>query len=149
MSRRLVSATGRLRESSMSVVVACGPRLGAVRRPLSEKDPSLLADLERLVGEDDRGDPESPLRWTAKSVRNLADALRGLGHSAHFTTVAKLLRGLGYSLQANAKTREGASHPDRDAQFRHIGETVQAALEAGEPAISVDANKPELVRAFQ
>src|SRR3989454_216116 len=194
MSRRLVSATGRLRESSMSVVVACGPRLrhvrmggeesarsrarrgclrrrftrglrelesgealergrvrrpGGGRRPLSEKDPSLLADLERLVGEDDRGDPESPLRWTARSVRNLADALRGLGHSAHFTTVAKLLRGLGYSLQANAKTREGASDPDRDAQFRQISQTVRAALEAGEPAISVDAKKRELVGDFK
>ena len=189
-----MSASGRLRVSSMSVVAVCGPRLrcvrmgveesarcrarrgclrrrftrdcgrlesgetlergrvrrpGGGRRPLSQKDPSLLVDLERLVGEDDRGDPESPLRWTAKSVRNLADALRGLGHSAHFTTVAKLLRGLGYSLQANAKTREGASHPDRDAQFRHISETVQVALEAGEPAISVDAKKRELVGDFK
>ena len=124
-------------------------RPGGGRRPLSEKDPSLLADLERLVEEDDRGDPESPLRWTAKSVRNLADGLRALGHEAHFTTVAKLLRGLGYSLQANAKTREGASHPDRDAQFRHLSETVQAALEAGEPAISVDAKKRELVGDFK
>ena len=124
-------------------------RPGGGRRPLSQTDPSLLADLERLVGEDDRGDPESPLRWTAKSVRNLAEALRGLGHSAHFTTVAKLLRGLGYSLQANSKTREGASHPDRDAQFRQIGQTVQAALEAGEPAISVDAKKRELVGDFK
>ncbi len=124
-------------------------RPGGGRKPLSEKDPSLLADLGRLVGEDDRGDPESPLRWTAKSVRNLADALRGLGHRAHFTTVAKLLRGLGYSLQANAKTREGASHPDRDAQFRHISQTVQSALEAGEPAISVDAKKRELVGDFK
>jgi hypothetical protein len=124
-------------------------RRGGGRRPLSETDPSLLADLERLVGEEARGDPESPLRWTAKSVRNLAEALRGLGHSAHFTTVAKLLRGLGYSLQANSKTREGASHPDRDAQFRQIGQTVQAALEAGEPAISVDAKKRELVGDFK
>jgi hypothetical protein len=124
-------------------------RRGGGRRPLSEKDPSLLADLERLVAEDDRGDPESPLRWTAKSVRNLAEALGGLGHNAHFTTVAKLLRGLGYSLQANAKTREGASHPDRDAQFRHINDTVKAALEAGQPAISVDAKKRELVGDFK
>jgi hypothetical protein len=124
-------------------------RPGGGRKRLSEVDPSLLADLERLVGEDDRGDPESPLRWTAKSVRNLAGALGGLGHSAHFTTVAKLLRGLGYSLQANAKTREGASHPDRDAQFRQINDTVVAALEAGEPAISVDAKKRELVGDFK
>jgi len=72
-------------------------RPGGGRKPLSEKDPGLLDDLERLVSEDDRGDPESPLRWTAKSVRNLAEALRELGHEAHFTTVAKLLRELGYS----------------------------------------------------
>ncbi len=124
-------------------------RPGGGRKPLSELDPSLLAELERLVAEDERGDPESPLRWTAKSVRNLADALRARGHRAHFTTVARLLRGLGYSLQANAKTREGASHPDRDAQFRHISESVQAALAAGEPAISVDAKKRELVGDFK
>ena len=124
-------------------------RPGGGRKSLSEKDPALLGDLERLVGEDDRGDPESPLRWTAKSVRNLADGLRELGHQAHFTTVAKLLRELGYSLQANAKTREGASHPDRDAQFRHISQTVKAALEAGEPAISVAAKKRELVGDFK
>ena len=124
-------------------------RPGGGRKPLSETDPGLLGDLERLVAEDDRGDLQSPLRWTAKSVRNLAEALREQGHGVHFTTVAKLLRGLGYSLQANAKTREGASHPDRDAQFRHIGETVKAALEAGEPAISVDAKKRELVGDFK
>ncbi|MBM3147462.1 MAG: ISAzo13 family transposase [Actinobacteria bacterium] len=124
-------------------------RPGGGRKPLSETDRSLVADLERLVSEDERGDPESPLRWTAKSVRNLADALRELGHSVHFTTVAKLLRGLGYSLRANAKTREGASHPDRDSQFRYISQTVQAALQAGEPAISVDAKKRELVGDFK
>ncbi len=105
-------------------------RPGGGRKPLSELDPSLLAELERLVA-------------------NLADALRARGHRAHFTTVARLLRGLGYSLQANAKTREGASHPDRDAQFRHISESVQAALAAGEPAISVDAKKRELVGDFK
>ncbi|MGH3002399.1 MAG: ISAzo13 family transposase [Gaiellaceae bacterium] len=124
-------------------------RPGGGRKPLSEQDPTLVADLERLLDAESRGDPCSPLRWTAKSVRNLADALRELGHEAHFTTVAKLLRGLGYSLQANAKTREGASHPDRDAQFRHINNTVAAALEAGEPAISVDAKKRELVGDFK
>ncbi len=124
-------------------------RPGGGRKPLSEQDPTLLRDLEGLLDVDSRGDPESPLRWTAKSVRNLADALRGQGHQVHFTTVAKLLRGLGYSLQANAKTREGASHPDRDAQFRQISQTVQAALAAGQPAISVDAKKRELVGDFK
>jgi transposase len=124
-------------------------RPGGGRKALSETDPALLVELERLVSEDDRGDPQSPLRWTAKSVRNLADALLGLGHQAHFTTVAKLLRELGYSLQANSKTREGASHPDRDAQFRHISQTVKAALDAGQPAISVDAKKREVVGDFK
>src|SRR5512132_3591951 len=109
-------------------------RPGGGRKPLTETDPTLLEDLERLVDGDGRGDPERPLRWTAKSVRQLADALRGLGHEVHFTSVAKLLRGLGYSLQANAKTREGSQHPDRDAQFRHINETVTAALAEGQPA---------------
>jgi len=124
-------------------------RSGGGRKALSKQDPTLLRDLERLVDADSRGDPESPLRWTAKSVRNLADALREQGHQVHFTTVAKLLRGLGYSLQANAKTKEGGSHPDRDAQFRHISQTVQAAVAAGEPAISVDAKKRELVGDFK
>jgi hypothetical protein len=101
------------------------------------------------VDEEARGDPERPLRWTAKSVRQLADALGELGHRVHFTSVAKLLRRLGYSLQANRKTKEGASHPDRDAQFRHINATVEAALDAGEPAISVDTKKKELVGEFK
>ena len=124
-------------------------RAGGGRRPLTETDPTLLEDLERLVDADGRGDPESPLRWTAKSVRHLADALRGQGHRVHFTTVAKLLGGLGFSLQANAKTREGSEHPDRDAQFGHINETVKAALAASEPTISVDTKKKELVGDFK
>jgi transposase len=134
-----------------------GERLGPgrVRRPgggrkrLADKDPTLLADLERLVDRDSRGDPESPLRWTAKSVRRLAGGLRELGHKVSFRTVARLLRELGYSLQANAKTREGSSHPDRDAQFAHINDTVKAALEAGQPVISVDTKKKELVGDFK
>src|SRR5207237_7401631 len=98
-------------------------------------------DLERLVDADSRGDPEQPLRWTAKSVRKLAEALRALGHKVSFRTVARLLRELGYSLQANAKTREGSSHPDRDRQFQHINDTVKAALDGGQPVISVDTKK--------
>src|SRR5205807_7270786 len=112
-------------------------------------DPRILDDIERLVDEDSRGDPESLLRWTAKSVRHIAASLREMGHEVHFTSVAMLLRLLGYSLQANAKTREGASHPDRDAQFRHINQTVAAALSAGEPVISVDTKKKELVGDFK
>ncbi len=124
-------------------------RPGGGRKSLSESDPSLLEDLERLVDEDSRGDPERPLRWTAKSVRQLAEALREAGHEVHFTTVAKLLRSLGYSLQANLKTREGASHPDRDRQFRHIGERVSEAIAAGQPVVSVDTKKKELVGDFK
>jgi transposase len=137
--------------------LAAGERLepGRVRRPgggrkrLADKDPALLVELERLVDADSRGDPQSPLRWTAKSVRRLADALRELGHEVSFRTVARLLRELGYSLQANAKRREGSSHPDRDAQFAHINDTVKAALDAGQPVISVDTKKKELVGDFK
>ena len=123
-------------------------RRGGGRHALTETDPTLLADLERLVSESSRGDPESLLLWTSKSVRQLAGALRGLGHDVQYVTVAKLLRLLGYSLQANVKTREGASHPDRDAQFAHINRVAKAAIAAGEPVISVDTKKKELVGDF-
>jgi len=122
---------------------------GGGRKALTETDPELLRDLERLVADESRGDPESPLRWTAKSVRHLARALREQGHEIHFTSVSKLLRALDYSMQANRKNKEGASHPDRDAQFRHINATVKAALDAGQPAISVDTKKKELVGDFK
>ena len=122
---------------------------GGGRRSLTELDPTLLEDLERLVEADRRGDPESLLLWTSKSVRHLAAALREQGHAVHFTTVAKLLGLLGYSLQANVKTREGASHPDRDAQFEHIDMVARAAIVAGEPVISVDTKKKELVGDFK
>jgi len=124
-------------------------KAGGGRKPLSEADPTLVKDLERLVDADSRGDPESLLRWTSKSVRQLAEGLRDLGHEVHFTSVAKLLRSLGYSLQANAKTREGVQHPDRDEQFRHIHATVKAAIAAKEPVISVDTKKKELVGDFK
>ena len=103
-------------------------RPGAGRKTLIETDPTLLDDLERLVDESARGDPEAPLRWTAKSLRTIATELRGQGHPISASSVAVLLRGLGYSLQANKKTREGARHPDRDAQFGHINETVSTAI---------------------
>jgi len=124
-------------------------RVGGGRRPLTETDPTLLADLEALVVGDARGDPESPLLWTAKSVRVLARALRERGHRVSHETVAKLLRSLGYSLQANRKTKEGASHPDRDAQFGYINTTAAAAIGAGQPVISVDTKKKELVGDFK
>jgi transposase len=124
-------------------------RPGGGRRPLSASDPTLVKDLERLADGDSRGDPELPLRWTAKSVRRLADGLRELGHQVSHETVARLLRGLGYSLQANAKVREGRQHPDRDAQFEHINDTVKAAIDEDQPVISVDTKKKELVGDFK
>ena len=124
-------------------------KAGGGRRPLTQTDPTLLEGLEALVGGDARGDPESPLLWTAKSVRVLAGALREQGHRVSHETVAKLLRQLGYSLQANRKTKEGASHPDRDAQFGHINATAAAAIGAGQPVISVDTKKKELVGDFK
>ena len=124
-------------------------RPGGGRKPLVEVDVTLLRDIERLVDESCRGDPESLLRWTSKSVRNLTSALREMGHDVHFATVAKLLRALGYSLQANAKAKEGAQHLDRDAQFRHIDTVAKAQIAAGQPVISVDTKKKENVGVFK
>jgi hypothetical protein len=122
---------------------------GAGRKPLTETDPKLLVDLERLVEADRRGDPESLLLWTSKSVRHLAGGLRELGHQVQYVTVAKLLRSLGYSLQANVKTREGRQHPDRDLQFRRIDTTCRQALADRQPIISIDCKKKELVGDFK
>jgi hypothetical protein len=122
---------------------------GGGRHSLTEKDPTLLSDLERLLVAGRRGDSESLLVWTSRSVRNLAAALREQGHTVHFTTVAKLLGLLGYSLQANVKTREGSSHPDRDSQFEHINTVANAAVAAGRPVISVDCKEKELVGDFK
>ena len=124
-------------------------RVGGGRKALTETDASLLDDLRRLVDPATRGDPESPLLWTSKSLRKLAEGLRGAGHVIGHNLVGDLLRKLGYSLQANRKTREGTNHPDRDAQFRYINDRVKAALDAGEPAISVDTKKKELVGDFK
>jgi transposase len=124
-------------------------RRGGGRKPVADGDPGLLDALARLVGADTRGDPEQPLLWTSKSVRKLAGELRTDGHEVSHETVAKLLRQLGYSLQANRKTREGNQHPDRDAQFRHINEKVTAAIASCEPAISIDTKKKELVGDFK
>ncbi|MBI2170384.1 MAG: ISAzo13 family transposase, partial [Actinobacteria bacterium] len=122
-------------------------RAGAGRKPAATKDPGLVRALESLVDPATRGDPESPLRWTSKSTRQLADALGEAGHPVGERTTAALLRQQGYSLQANAKTREGRQHPDRDAQFRYINEQVRRFLKAKDPVISVDTKKKELVGA--
>jgi hypothetical protein len=123
-------------------------RPGAGRKPADESDPTLWGDLEALVEPLTRGDPESPLRWTAKSTRNLADELNAQGHSVSATTVRRLLRAHGYTLQSTRKTVEGEQHPDRNAQFEYINRQTKAFHAAGQPVISVDTKKKELVGEF-
>jgi Rhodopirellula transposase DDE domain len=128
---------------------------GAIRRPGAgrksevERQPGLLAALERVIDGAIRGDPESPLRWVSRSQRHLVAALRREGFQVSQKLVGLLLRQLKYSCQANRKTREGTNHPDRNAQFEHINAAVTAAMAAGEPAISVDTKKKELVGDFK
>jgi transposase len=124
-------------------------RVGGGRKKSIEKDPSLRADLERLVEPTTRGDPESPLRWTCKSVRQLAQELRDGSHQISHQLVSEMLHELGYSLQANRKAVEGTEHPDRDAQFEHINRRVRQFLREGDPVISVDTKKKELVGNFK
>ena len=118
---------------------------GGGRKKALTRDPALLRDLETLVDPVTRGDPESPLRWTCKSVRRLAEELRRKGHPVSHTLVAELLHQQKYSLQANRKTTEGSSHPDRNAQFEHINAHAEEFLRLGQPAISVDTKKKEQV----
>jgi transposase len=124
-------------------------RAGGGRKRTTAVDPTLLDHVEALVEPTAPGDPDSPLRWTCLSTRTLAVALEALGHTVSHTLVAELLHGLGYSLQGNVKTREGRQHPDRDAQFRYIADQVAAAQQRGQPTISVDTKKKELVGPFK
>jgi hypothetical protein len=124
-------------------------RPGGGRKSAVTHQPGLPAALEALIEDAIRGDPCSPLRWVSRSLRHLVKALAAQGFQASQRVVANLLRELRYSCQANRKTREGANHPDRDAQFSHINTTVKAAIAAGEPAISVDTKKKELVGDFK
>jgi hypothetical protein len=124
-------------------------RPGGGRKRAEDHDPELPAALDKLVEPESRGDPMTPLRWTAKSLRRLAAQLGEQGHQVSATLVGRLLHQAGYSLQANAKTLEGAQHPDRDAQFRHIHDRVAAALGAGIPVLSVDCKKKELVGQYK
>jgi hypothetical protein len=117
-------------------------------RRLGERDPGLLLALDRLVEPDTHGDPESPLRWTCKSTRELAQALTAAGHPVSDDTVGRLLKQQGYRLQRTVKTLEGIRHPDRDAQFRYLNEQARTHLAAGQPVVSVDAKKKELVGRF-
>jgi len=122
---------------------------GAGRPRLADIDPALVEELQQLVEATARGDPQSPLRWTCKSTRHLARQLCGQGHHVSHVTLATLLEDLGYSLQANRKTREGGEHPDRDAQFEHINRQVRDFQRRGQPVISVDAKNKEKVGDFK
>jgi hypothetical protein len=124
-------------------------RPGGGRKALAVKAPEAVTALERLVEPTTRGDPESPLRWTCKSVGKLAAALRAQGHAVSPEWVRRTLHTLRYSLQGNRKTREGGEQPDRDTQFAHLNQTAGAFLAAGDPVISVDAKKKELVGDFK
>ncbi len=152
---RAVARAAGVREATVSLGVdevdAGGAPLGRVRRAgagrkrASERDPGLVAALLALVEPDERGDPISPMRWTTKSTRSLAAELTRQGHRIGADTVADLLRAEGFSLQSNVKTLEGRQSPDRDAQFRYINAQVRDSLDGGEPVVSVDTKKKELV----
>ncbi len=150
LSRKVIEVG--IKELSGTLPVAAPGRVrrpGGGRKTTVEKDPDVQADLARLVEPVTRGDPESPLRWTCKSVRKLAAELRAQGHTVSHAWVAGLLRAQGYSLQGNRKTREGADHPDRDAQFASINAAAERYLAAGDPVLSVDTKKKELVGDFK
>ncbi len=141
-----------IKEVSGTVPVAARGRVrrrGGGRKKTADTDPGARTDLERLVEPTTGGDPESALRWTCKGVRRLAAELQALGHRVSHPWVAEALRDLDYSLQGNRKTREGSDHPDRDAQFAHINQAAAGCLAAGDPVISVDAKKKELVGDFK
>ena len=124
-------------------------RKGAGRKKIIEEDASLVRDLELLLDPCTRGDPESPLKWTSKSLRKLAREMRVMGHAIGKSTIAGILRKMGYSLQANRKTLEGSGHEDRDAQFQHISSKALAFMNDGQPVISVDTKKKELIGKFK
>ncbi len=140
-----------LKELSQAPVHPVGRirRPGGGRKKAKQKDPTLVADLEKLVEPTTRGHPETCLRWTCNSVRKLAEDLTQMGHRVSYPVVAELLHELDYSLQANWKTQEGDSHPDRDAQFEYIDGKVQRYIAGGQPVISVDTKKKELLGNFK
>jgi transposase len=137
------SAIVELEEGGEPLAAGRIRRPGGGRKRVEHDDPAILTTLLGLVEPDERGAPQSPLRWTTKSLRHLATELTRQGHAVSAPTVARLLKSAGFSLQANVKTLEGAQHPDRDAQFRYINEQVKAHQVDGDPVISVDTKKRE------
>jgi hypothetical protein len=140
---------GELTQRKPGVPLGRLRKAGAGRKPLTERDPQILEALDQLVDPDSRGDPMSPLRWTCKSTRQLAAALADAGHPVSHRVVGELLASMGYSLQANIKTKEGSNHPDRDAQFRYLNEQVRNSLAHQWPVISVDTKKKELIGEYK
>jgi transposase len=144
-----------IRRGMEELKAPAGSHPGGIRRPgggrkkTVDSDPTLKEDLEKLINPTERGDPESALRWTSKSVRHLAKELKRKGHQTSHRMVAEMLHDLGYSLQGNRKTLEGSSHPDRDAQFEHINRQAQEYFATSDPVISVDTKKKELVGEFK
>ena len=144
-----VGELGHRREHPLEPVSLRTRAPGGGRRPLTEVDPGLWRALDALVDPATRGHPESPLRWTCKSTGKLAQELSRQDHPVTDRTVATLLKEAGYSLQGNRKTKEGSSHPDRNAQFEYIGRRVIACRRDGQPVVSVDTKKKELVGEFK
>ena len=138
-----------LKQRKPGVPLGRSRRAGAGRKPVSERDPKIMQELDRLVDPDTRGDPMSPLRWTCKSTRQLAKTLTEAGHAVSHRVVGELLERMDYSLQGNRKTKEGGRHPDRDAQFQYINEQVRGFLADGQPTISVDTKKKELIGEYR
>ena len=145
LSRKAISKGIRELEGEAQPLVGRIRRPGAGRKSITQSDPRLMQALEQLIDEQTRGDPESALRWICKSTRTIAEELALQKHPVSHMKVAQMLHDLDYSLQSNRKTEEGADHPDRDAQFRHINVTVKKCLRQGSPVISVDTKKKELV----
>ena len=146
VSRKTVSAGAAELEAGQEPLRGRVRRPGGGRKPLMENSPGLVDALDALVDPESRGDPMCRLRWTTKSTRNLADALTKQGFPVSHDSVARILADeLEYSLQGNAKTVEGAQHPDRDAQFRHLNDQAGQHIAAGQPVISVDAKKKETI----
>ncbi len=149
VSRSTISRGMRELESDQVVEPGRVRRVGGGRKRAVEKDPKIFADLGALLEPSISGDPQSPLRWTSKSVRKLADELRVMGHDVSHRIVAELLHDAGYSLQGNRKDKEGRAHPDRNAQFEHINRRVKSRQRRRQPVISVDTKKKELVGDFK